>query len=62
MARSWTPMYGGADWWEDGFADDMNLVRRRRKVHFAEDRDGSQGSRPQGQKRPSSYRSARPAR
>lgn len=62
MARSWTITYSGADWWEDGFDDDMNFVRKRRKTHFAEDRGGPQGGRPQKQKHRSLHRGARPVR
>lgn len=62
MARSWTPVHSGADWWEDGFEDDMNLVRRRRKAAFAEDRGGSPARLPQKQKQRTSPRSPRPAR
>lgn len=62
MSRSWTPVCAGAHWWEDGFEDDMNLVRMRRKTHFEEGRGGSQGRRPQKKKHRTSHRAPRPAR
>lgn len=58
MARSWSGSYGD---WEDGFEDDTNLVRMRRKTHFEDQRGGSRGRRPQKQKNRRSHHTPRAA-